>query len=227
MTERFNVGGAMLLKLFGHRETEDACFAEKAANVRDLGVRIAVLTRMFFAAMTLVPSLATALVYGVGGYLAVNGQPLGRHPDRPGHLAAATARPAPGALQRPRRRDDRAGQLRPRLRGARPAVARSRRSPTPSPCRATAASLEFEDVSFSYPRADEISLASLESVARTESRDSGEVLHDLVVRRRARADGRPGRPVRGRQDHGHPPGRPAVRRDLRRRPRRRPATSAT
>src|SRR6478735_7139985 len=73
MTERFNVGGAMLLKLFGHRETEDAMFAGKAANVRDLGVRIAVLSRMFFAAMTLVPSLATALVYGVGGYLAVQG----------------------------------------------------------------------------------------------------------------------------------------------------------
>ena len=73
MTERFNVGGAMLLKLFGHRETEDARFAEKAANVRDLGVRISLLTRVFFAAMTLVPSLATALVYGVGGYLAVQG----------------------------------------------------------------------------------------------------------------------------------------------------------
>ena len=73
MTERFNVGGAMLLKLFGHRETEDARFAEKAANVRDLGVRISLLTRFFFAAMTLVPSLATALVYGVGGYLAING----------------------------------------------------------------------------------------------------------------------------------------------------------
>src|SRR4051794_10180340 len=73
MTERFNVGGAMLLKLFGHRESEDAMFASKAATVRDLGVRIAILSRLFFAAMTLVPSLATAMVYGVGGYLAVNG----------------------------------------------------------------------------------------------------------------------------------------------------------
>src|SRR3954471_8168830 len=73
MTERFNVGGAMLLKLFGQRDTEDARFAEKAATVRDLGVRISLLTRVFFAAMTLVPSLATALVYGVGGYLAVQG----------------------------------------------------------------------------------------------------------------------------------------------------------
>ena len=73
MTERFNVGGAMLLKLFGNRETEDAQFAVKAARVRDLGVRIALLTRVFFAAMTLLPSLATALVYGVGGYLAIQG----------------------------------------------------------------------------------------------------------------------------------------------------------
>ena len=73
MTERFNVGGAMLLKLFGNRATEDERFAGKAAVVRDLGVRISLLTRVFFAAMTLVPSLATALVYGVGGYLAVQG----------------------------------------------------------------------------------------------------------------------------------------------------------
>jgi ATP-binding cassette, subfamily B, bacterial len=73
MTERFNVGGAMLLKLFGNREAEDQRFAAKAAVVRDLGIRISLLTRVFFAAMTLVPSLATALVYGVGGYLAVQG----------------------------------------------------------------------------------------------------------------------------------------------------------
>ena len=67
MTERFNVGGAMLLKLFGRREAEDVAYAEKAAVVRDLGVRISLLTRIFFAAMTLVPPLATALVYGIGG----------------------------------------------------------------------------------------------------------------------------------------------------------------
>ena len=122
MTERFNVGGAMLLKLFGHRATEDAMFADKAAIVRDLGVRIAVLTRMFFAAMTLVPSLATALVYGVGGYLAVNGHLSVGTVIALAHPAAAAARPAPGPLQRAHRRDDGAGQLRPGLRGARPAV---------------------------------------------------------------------------------------------------------
>src|SRR6478735_7206381 len=73
MTERFNVGGAMLLKLFGRREAEDVAYAEKAAVVRDLGIRISLLTRVFFAAMTLVPSLATALVYGIGGWLAIRG----------------------------------------------------------------------------------------------------------------------------------------------------------
>src|SRR3954451_20806887 len=73
MTERFNVGGAMLLKLFGRRAEEDARFADKAAVVRDLGVRISVTTSVFGAAMMTVPALATALVYGVGGQLAISG----------------------------------------------------------------------------------------------------------------------------------------------------------
>ena len=72
MTERFNVGGAMLLKLFGRREEEDARFASQAAVVRDLGVRITVTTRVFGAAMLTVPALATALVYGVGGQLVIS-----------------------------------------------------------------------------------------------------------------------------------------------------------
>src|SRR3954469_8864880 len=73
MTERFNVGGAMLLKLFGRRADEDADFAVKAGVVRDLGVRIAVIPRVFGAALMLIPALATALVYGVGGLLAIEG----------------------------------------------------------------------------------------------------------------------------------------------------------
>ena len=73
MTERFNVGGAMLLKLFGRRGEEDALFAAKAAMVRDLGIRISLITRIFAAAMMPVPALATALVYGVGGHLAISG----------------------------------------------------------------------------------------------------------------------------------------------------------
>jgi ATP-binding cassette subfamily B protein len=178
MTERFNVGGAMLLKLFGHRESEDTMFAGKAATVRDLGVRIAVLSRMFFAAMTLVPSLATAIVYGVGGYLAVNGDlSVGTV------IALATLLlRLLGPLQ---------GLSNVRIDVMTALVSFDRVFEVldlPSPIQEkpdavalppTAASLEFADVSFSYPRADEISLASLESVARTESRDSGEVLHHL------------------------------------------------
>ena len=72
MTERFNVGGAMLLKLFGRRDEEDREFAAKAGLVRDLGVRIAVITRVFGAALMLIPALATALVYGVGGILVID-----------------------------------------------------------------------------------------------------------------------------------------------------------
>ena len=72
MTERFNVGGAMLLKLFGRRDDEDVLFATKAAKVRDLGVRISLITRIFGATMVLVPALATALVYGVGGQLVIS-----------------------------------------------------------------------------------------------------------------------------------------------------------
>ncbi|MGA8245423.1 MAG: ABC transporter ATP-binding protein [Nocardioides sp.] len=179
MTERFNVGGAMLLKLFGRRDAEDVMFAAKAATVRDLGVRIAVLSRVFFAAMTLVPSLATAIVYGVGGYLAVHG-----------HLSVGTVI----AL----------GTLLLRLLGPLQGLSNVRvdvmtalvsfdrvfevldlpslieESPDAFALPGTAGSLAFEHVSFGYPRAEDISLASLENVARTESRDSGEVLHDVT-----------------------------------------------
>ena len=113
----------MLLKLFGRRGEEDELFARKAATVRDLGVRISLLTRIFAASMMAVPALATALVYGVGGHLAIDRHADRRHPARPGHPAAAPARPAPEPLQRAHRRDDRPGQLRAGLRGARPAVA--------------------------------------------------------------------------------------------------------
>ena len=138
MTERFNVGGAMLLKLFGRRADEDALFAGKAAMVRDLGIRISLITRIFGAAMMTVPSLATALVYGVGGYLAIQGQLTVGTLLALTDPAGAAARSAPGPLQRADRRDDRAGQLRAGLRGARPAVldpgeARRDRAPPPPP----------------------------------------------------------------------------------------------
>src|SRR5918998_685403 len=73
MTERFNVAGALLVKLFGRPSAEAESFRERAARVRDIGVLSAMYGRFFFTALTLVAALATALVYGMGGWLAVTG----------------------------------------------------------------------------------------------------------------------------------------------------------
>ena len=190
-------------------------FADKAATVRDLGVRISLITRIFSASMLLIPALATALVYGVGGHLAIEGTLTVGTLLALGTLLLRLLGPAAGALQRPDRRDDRPGQLRAGLRGARPALDDPGASPTRCALPRSAARLEFDHVAFTYPRADEISLASLESVARTESRDSGQVLADISFVGRARPDGGAGRAVGRRQDHGHPPRRPALRRRAR------------
>jgi ATP-binding cassette, subfamily B, bacterial len=178
MTERFNVGGAMLLKLFGRREEEDERFAARAAVVRDLGIRITLVQRMFVAAMLAVPALATALVYGVGGHLAISGAlTVGTL------LALATLLVRLlGPLQ---------GLSNVRIDVMTALVSFERvfevldlpslihEKPDAVPLPRTAARLEFDHVEFGYPRADDVSLASLENVARAESRDNGPVLHDV------------------------------------------------
>jgi len=73
MTERFNVSGALLVTLFGRPEEEDAQFRERADRVRQIGTSIAMSNRVFFTALTTVTALATALVYGAGGLLAIGG----------------------------------------------------------------------------------------------------------------------------------------------------------
>jgi ATP-binding cassette, subfamily B, bacterial len=175
MTERFNVGGAMLLKLFGRRDEEDTVFARKAGVVRDLGVRISLITRIFGAAMMLVPALATALVYGVGGHLALRDQlTVGTL-----FALATLLLRLLGPLQ---------GLSNVRIDVMTALVSFERvfevldlpslvaEKPDAVVLPRTSASLEFDDVSFTYPTADEVSLASLEKVARLESRDNGEVL---------------------------------------------------
>ncbi|RYU11441.1 ABC transporter ATP-binding protein [Nocardioides iriomotensis] len=178
MTERFNVGGALLLKLFGRRGEEDALFARKAGVVRDLGVRIALITRIFGASLMLLPALATALVYGVGGHLAIQqtltvGTLLA--------LATLLLRLL-GPLQ---------GLSNVRIDVMTALVSFERvfevldlpsmvqEKPDAVALPASTGRVEFDHVAFRYPRADEVSLASLESVARTESRDTGEVLRDV------------------------------------------------
>ncbi len=178
MTERFNVGGALLLKLFGRRDEEDALFARRAAVVRDLGVRISLITRIFGASLLLVPALATALVYGVGGQLVIDDTlTIGTL------LALATLLlrllgPLQGLS------NVRIDVMTALVSFERvfevldlPSMVQERADAAVLP--PTAARVEFDHVAFRYPRADEVSLASLESVARTESRETGEVLRDI------------------------------------------------
>ncbi len=178
MTERFNVGGAMLLKLFGRRADEDAMYAEKAAVVRDLGVRITLLTRVFLAVMTLLPSLATALVYGIGGYLAIRGDLSVGTLVALGILLLRLLGPLQGLSNV--RIDvmtalvsfDRVFEVLDL-----PSLIEEKQDAVVLP--RSASSLEFDHVAFTYPGADEVSLASLETVARTESRANGQVLSDV------------------------------------------------
>ena len=119
MTERFNVAGAMLVKLFGDHDREDEQFERHAAGVRDAGIRSAMYGRVFFVALGLVGAVGAAAIYGVGGHLVVTGD------ISSGTLVALAALVDPGLLaadradERPRRPDDVARQLRARLRGAR------------------------------------------------------------------------------------------------------------
>ena len=178
MTERFNVGGAMLLKLFGRRQEEDATFATKAAVVRDLGVRIALVQRVFFAAMLAVPALATALVYGVGGHLALDGSLTVGTLLALATLLVRLLGPLQGLS------NVRIDVMTALVSFERvfevldlPSLIRERPDAVALP--ATASRLEFDGVAFTYPRADDVSLASLETIARTESRETGEVLRDI------------------------------------------------
>ena len=178
MTERFNVGGALLLKLFGRREEEDERFGDKAALVRDLGVQIAVTTRFFGAAMLLIPALATALVYGVGGRLAIDGA-----------LSVGTLIALATLLTRLLAPLQGLSNVRVDIMTALVSFERVfevldlpssiMEKPDAVDLPPAAARVEFDHVAFHYPRADEVSLASLEVVARHESRDNGMVLRDI------------------------------------------------
>jgi ATP-binding cassette subfamily B protein len=178
MTERFNVAGAMLVKLFGRPREEEEVFADRAARVRDIGVSTAMYGSVFFISLTLLAALATAVVYGLGGSLIIHGA------FQLGTLVALTAllsrvygpitslsnvqvtvmtalvsfdrvfevldlkpliEDKPGAVELPRT--------------AAATGAASTRTDGPAP------DIEFRDVTFRYPNAGEVSLASLESIA--------------------------------------------------------------
>ena len=179
MTERFNVSGALLVKLFGRLPDESAAFADKAGQVRDIGIKQAMYGRVFFT------SLDPGRLAGDRPGLRRRRRPRhrrhhhGRHPGGPDRAARPAVRPAHRAVQRAGRRDDRAGQLRAGLRGARPAADDRREARRRASCRRGATDVELRNVSFRYPSADEVSLASLESVAVLDQAPSQQVLHDV------------------------------------------------
>ncbi|MEO8328857.1 MAG: ABC transporter ATP-binding protein, partial [Candidatus Nanopelagicales bacterium] len=178
MTERFNVSGALLVKLFGRPDQEATEFSGRARRVADIGIRIAMSNRFFFTALTLVASLATALVYGIGGILAIEGALT------VGTLVALAA--LLGRLYGPLTSlsNVRVDVMTALVSFERvfevldlpPMVAER---PDAEPVPRGPKSVVFDGVSFSYPGADEVSLASLESVARTEVAPGGPVLHDI------------------------------------------------
>jgi ATP-binding cassette, subfamily B, bacterial len=178
MTERFSVSGALLVSLFGRLANEHDQFAARAGAVRDVSVKIAMNGRFFMTSLGLVAALATALVYGVGGSLAIDGV-----------LTVGTLTALAGLLgqlygpltQLTNMRIDVMNalvsfdrvfevlDLKPAIRDREGAV------PANGP-----PSVAFDHVNFTYPSAAEVSLASLESIASLDQRPNTEVLHDLT-----------------------------------------------
>jgi ATP-binding cassette subfamily B protein len=178
MTERFNVSGAMLVALYGEPNAEREYFRSRARRVADIGIKMAMLNRLFFIALTSVAAIATAFAYGIGGHLAIEGGVT------VGTLLAITALLARlygplTALSNVRidvmtslvsfERVFEVLDLEPMVKSKENAVVLKTKEPR----------IEFKNVNFSYPRAEEISLASLESAAKAETVQSGQVLKNL------------------------------------------------
>ena len=172
MSERFNVAGALLVKLFGRPAEEAASFSGRAEQVRDIGVRMAMANRWFFTALTLVAALATAVAYGLGGNLVITGvlslgtllALIGLLAQLYGPLTALSnvrvdVMTALVSFERVFEILD----LPPMVHDA----------PDAMPVKSGPVSLCFDDVVFRYPKASEVSLASLESVAREDSGFAG------------------------------------------------------
>ncbi len=178
MTERFSAPGATLIKLFGSPSRESHEFEVRADRVRDIGVRTAMLQSVFMNSLTLMSALALALVYGLGGVLAIGGHPqagaivslallLTRLYAPLTALANAHVEIASALVSFERVFE--VLDLEPLIQ-ERPGAVDVPDGPV---------SVEFDNVRFSYPSADKVSLASLEEVAVLDDRGGDEVLHDI------------------------------------------------
>ncbi|KGA15187.1 hypothetical protein GM50_17825 [freshwater metagenome] len=178
MTERFNVSGALLVKLYGDLNEESQVFKKKARKVADIGISMAMLNTFFFIALISIAALATAIAYGIGGHLAIDGAitvgsliaittllarlygPL---------VALATVRvDVMGALVSFERVFE-VLDLEPMVQEKPNAIALKSKTP----------SIEFNNVRFTYPNAQQISLASLEAASLPEVKDSEEILKGI------------------------------------------------
>lgn len=182
MTERFNVSGALLVSLYGDQNAENRYFSSRARKVADIGISIALLNRLFFIALTSIAAVATAFAYGVGGHLAINKS------ISLGTLLAITALLARlygplTALSNVRvdvmtalvsfERVFEVLDLIPMVRDKENAIDLTKKESSDE------LSIEFKSVHFSYPKAEEISLASLEAIAKPETVQSGEILRGI------------------------------------------------
>ncbi len=178
MTERFNVAGALLTKLYGRPQDEDTGFAIRAGRVRDIGVTSAMYSQIFMASLMLIAALATAVVYGWGGLLAAKSE-----------LTVGTVVAMASYLTRLYGPLTSLSNVNVDIMTALvsfervfeildlpPMVAES---PVATDLARNSQEIEFREVSFRYPTAKEVSLASLESVAILDSAPDKEVLHSI------------------------------------------------
>ena len=178
MTERFNVSGALLVKLYGNIENESVLFKKRARKVADIGISMAMLNTFFFIALISIAALATAIAYGIGGQLAIDGS------ITVGSLIAITtllARLYGPLVSLATVRVDVMGalvsfervfevlDLEPMVQESANAITLASRTPV----------ISFEEVRFTYPNAQQISLASLESASLPELKESEEILKGI------------------------------------------------
>ena len=178
MTERFNVSGALLVKLYGNIENESVLFKKRARKVADIGISMAMLNTFFFIALISIAALATAIAYGIGGQLAIDGS------ITVGSLIAITtllARLYGPLVSLATVRVDVMGalvsfervfevlDLEPMVKESASAITMASRTPV----------ISFEEVRFTYPNAQQISLASLESASLPELKESEEILKGI------------------------------------------------
>jgi len=178
MTERFNVSGALLVKLYGDLNQESKEFKTKARKVADIGISMAMLNTFFFIALISIAALATAIAYGIGGHLAIDGS------ITVGSLIAITtllARLYGPLVALATVRVDVMGALVSFERvfevlDLEPMV---KEISTPKKLESKTPAISFNDVRFTYPKAQEISLASLEAASLPEVKDSEEILKGI------------------------------------------------